>query len=90
MTVRNNTAAHRYELDVEGHTAFVSYRHSPGIVSLDHTEVPSALGGRGVGSALARGTLDLVRSEGLKVIPHCPFIAAYIDKHPEYRDLVSQ
>jgi predicted GNAT family acetyltransferase len=90
MTVRNNVEAQRYELEVDGHVAFVSYRRSCGVVSLDHTEVPPALGGRGVGSTLVKGMLDLARSEGLKVVPQCPFIAAYIEKHPEYRDLVSQ
>ena len=90
MTVRDNAAAQRYELEVDGHVAFVAYRRLPGVISLDHTEVPSALGGRGVGSTLAKGTLDLVRSQGLKIVPRCSFIAAYIDKHPEYRDLVSQ
>lgn len=89
-SVRNNTAQKRYELDVDGVVAFVMYSHEHGQVSLDHTEVPAQLGGRGVGSALAKGTLDLVRSEGLKVIPRCEFIAGYIEKHPEYRDLVSK
>lgn len=88
--VRNNTAAQRYELAVDGHIAFITYTRREGEVSLNHTEVPSQVGGRGVGSALAKGTLDLVRSEGLKVIPRCEFIAGYIGKHPEYRDLVVQ
>lgn len=87
--VRNNTAQERYELEIDGVTAFILYSREPGQVKLNHTEVPSQLGGRGVGSALAKGTLELVRSEGLKVIPHCDFIAGYIDKHPEYRDLLA-
>jgi predicted GNAT family acetyltransferase len=52
-----------------------------------HTEVPKALEGRGIGSALIRGVLDIARSEGLKVNPLCPFAKAYIEKHPEYVDL---
>ncbi len=52
-----------------------------------HTEVPKELGGKGIGSALARGLLDIARAQGLKVVPKCPFVAGYIGKHPEYADL---
>ncbi len=52
-----------------------------------HTEVPTALNGRGIGSALVRGELDIARAQGLKVEARCPFVAAYIAKHPEYADL---
>jgi uncharacterized protein len=87
--VRNNSAEQRYELEVDGVTAFVTYRRDGSIVSLNHTEVPPELAGRGVGSQLAQGTLDQVRSEGLKVVPKCSFIVGYIAKHPEYQDLVA-
>jgi hypothetical protein len=53
-----------------------------------HTEVPKALEGRGIGSGLIRGVLDAARSEGLKVKPVCPFAKAYIERHPEYADLL--
>ena len=53
-----------------------------------HTEVPKELNGRGIGSALARGLLDIARTQGLTVKPLCPFVAGYIAKHPEYADLV--
>ena len=88
-SVRNNTAEERYELEIDGTVAYVSYHREQGAVSLDHTEVPAQLGGRGVGSALAKGTLELVRTEGLKVLPRCEFIGGYIKKHPEYQDLVT-
>ncbi len=87
--VRDNTARHRFELEVDGHTAFVTYRPGDGVITLVHTEVPKELAGKGVGSALAKGALDLVRASGLKVVPLCPFIAAYIRKHAEYGDLVA-
>jgi uncharacterized protein len=86
--VRNNAALGRYELDVEGHTAVAYYRRSGGVVTFTHTEVPHELSGRGIGSRLARGALDAVRAEGLKVVAKCPFMAAYIAKHPEFADLV--
>ena len=86
--VRDNTAKSRYELDVDGHVAFVDYRLAPGKIVLLHTEVPRELGGRGIGSILAEGTLDAVRAKGLKAEIRCDFLDAYVKKHPEYADLV--
>jgi uncharacterized protein len=87
-TVRNNTALHRFELDADGHTAVAYYQLSPGVITFTHTEVPQELAGRGVGSALARGALEIVRSQGLKVVAKCPFVGAFVGKHPEYDDLL--
>jgi len=86
--VRNNTAFNRFELDVDGHLAVSYYRLAPGVITFTHTEVPPALGGRGVGSTLVRGALDLVRAQGLKVVSKCPFVSAYLGKHPEFNDLL--
>lgn len=89
MTVIDNPELQRFELDVDGHVAFASYRRSPGIVTFTHAEVPDALQGRGVGSALAKGALALVAQSGDKVVPRCPFIAAYMQKHPELSHLLA-
>jgi uncharacterized protein len=88
--VINNTAHHRYELTVDGHLAATYYKLSDGVITFVHTEVPPELGGKGVGSKLVKGALDQVRAEGLKVVPVCPFVKAYIEKHPEYADLLKQ
>lgn len=85
--VRDNAERHRFELDLDGHVAFSNYRRSDSLLTILHTEVPQALGGRGVGSKLVRGTLEIARSQGLKVHPLCPFVSSYMDKHPEYADL---
>jgi len=87
-SVQDNEATHQFELIVDGHTALAAYRLKPGVITFTHTEVPKELGGRGIGSQLAKGALDLVRARGLKVVPLCPFIKAYIEKHPEYQDLL--
>lgn len=87
--VTDNRAEGRYELKAEGRTAIAAYRLSGERIVFTHTEVPSALEGKGIGSALIRGALDQVREEGLKVVPACPFVKAYIDKHPEYSDLLA-
>jgi predicted GNAT family acetyltransferase len=87
--VTDNTAASRYEMAIDGKLAFVAYRRREGVLSLDHAEVPRELEGRGIGSALVGATLDAIRAQGLKVIPRCPFIAAFIERKPEYQDMVA-
>ena len=87
--VEDNPALSRFEKRNGGAVAvaFVEYERSgDGRIALLHTEVPEALSGQGVGSRLVRGTLDAVRAEGLKVVPRCEFVAAYVARHPEYRD----
>ena len=79
----------RFEMPVEGGTAFVTYRDERGALALLHAEVPRQVEGRGEGSRLVKGVLDQVRARGQKVIPYCPFISVYIRRHPEYRDLVA-
>ncbi len=86
-TVRDNTERHRFELDTDGHVAFSNYTREGAVITFMHTEVPAALNGRGIGSALVRGALDLARAQGLQVKAMCPFVAAYLDKHAEYADL---
>ena len=86
--VRNNTDKNRYELSVDGHLAATYYRIADDVITFVHTEVPDALAGRGVGGKLVKGALDQVRAAGLKVVPQCPFVRAYIEKHPDYADLL--
>ena len=88
-SVTDNAALNRYELTTDGGISFVKYRTMGSIRTLTHAEVPKALEGHGLGSALARGALELARIQGYKIVPQCPFIAAYIAKHPEFRDLVA-
>jgi uncharacterized protein len=86
--VRNNTAQSRFELDVDGEQAVAYYRLTPGVITFVHTEVPQALSGRGIGTTLVRGALQMVRAQGLKVVPQCPFVSAFMGEHPEYNDLL--
>jgi predicted GNAT family acetyltransferase len=86
--VANNRTHHRYELAVDGHIAAAYYGAADGVITFEHTEVPPELGGKGIGSKLIKGALDQVRAEGLKVVAQCPFVKAYIAKHPEYADLL--
>jgi predicted GNAT family acetyltransferase len=89
LRIVDNPDQGRYEAVLGDDLAgIVAYRLRPGHVVFLHTEVLPAFEGRGIGSRLAAGVLDDARARGLAVIPRCPFIAAYIRRHPEYADLV--
>ena len=85
--VRDNTAMHRYELDVDGGVAFANYRRTTTADIITHTETPRALRGRGIASELVKGALELIRGDGRKVIAGCSFVVDYIERHPEQADL---
>jgi hypothetical protein len=91
LTVADNAEQRRYEShlgsDVVG---FISYRLTPGRMILIHTEVAQALEGKGVGSQLVAGALDDIRRRGLTIVPICPFVRAYLRRHPEDADLVAR
>ncbi len=88
--MRDNPAESRFEAYVDGELAgFSAYALSDGVITFTHTEVDDAFEGHGVGSALARGALEAVRADGgLRVRPLCPFIRAWLDRHPDYHDLL--
>jgi predicted GNAT family acetyltransferase len=86
--VVNNEAAARFEIAVDGHIGFLRYARTGDRIELIHTEVPPELGGRGLGGVLARAALDYAQQNGLKVIPTCPFVKKYLERHTEYAALV--
>jgi len=86
--VENNAAAGRFEAVVDGQLAQAQYRRVGERILFTHTEVPEQLEGRGIAAQLARSGLDFARAEALTVVPLCPFIASYIERHPEYQDLL--
>ena len=87
-TVRDNAAENRFELDLGQGIAFASYRRLPGRVVITHTETPRALRGRGIGTLLVSGALQIIRADGDRVVAGCGFVADYLDAHPEYADLL--
>lgn len=87
--VRENREARRFELASGDAVAFIEYRRGGDVVELTHTEVPQALEGQGIGSTLVRGTLERLRAEGVQVVPSCSFVARYIERHPDYGDMVA-
>ena len=86
--VRDNPARKRFEIDLGDACAVAEYNLLKGMIMFTHTEVPPEHEGKGIGSALIRAGLSAARERGLKVIPICPFFAAYIKKHAEEHDLV--
>jgi len=88
-SVQHHRAEQEYTIDVGGQRAVAAYQREGDVVVFTHTVVPPEIEGRGVGGRLVRRALDDVRDQGLKVIPQCPFVRAWIDKHPVYRDLVA-
>ena len=87
--VTNNEARQRYELAVEGGIAVAYYEPRGPAIALTHTVVPQKLQGRGLASILIKAALADIRERGLKVVPDCPFVAHYIERHPEERDLLA-
>ena len=89
ITVVDDPAASRYELHVRGElAAFTNYRLAPNRIVFTHTETLDGFAGHGLATRLARAVLDAARARGLRVVPQCPFVAQYVDEHPEYQDLV--
>jgi hypothetical protein len=88
LKITNNTLKHRFETEVGPRTAFLNYILTEKQITFTHTEVPKAIEGRGIGTALAKAGLDYASANGLKVVPQCPFVADFIKGHPQYQALV--
>jgi hypothetical protein len=89
IDVRNQPEQSRYAVFLDDELAgFAAYQETGSQISMTHTEVDSRFEGKGIGSGLARGALDDVRSRELSLLPHCSFISGYIKRHDEYLDLV--
>lgn len=87
-TVRDNPAQHQFEMDTDAGLAFARYRRDDATLTILHTEVPRAIEGRGLGTRLVRGMLDMARERGNKVVPLCGFVRAFITRNPAYADLL--
>lgn len=84
-----NEENNRLELDIDGAIAFIDYKLSGTRLFLVHTEVPAALEGKGVGSALVQQALQYAKDKGYKIVPLCTFVYAYLKRHPEWNDVVA-
>jgi uncharacterized protein len=91
IAIADQLDASRYAIDLDGARAgFVSYRLEPGRISFMHAEIDPSIEGQGLGSRLVKFALDDARARGLEVLPFCPFVKVYIERHPDYRALVPE
>jgi len=88
--VRNNEPASRYEMQTEAGLAVLEYMRDGKRLALVHTEVPRAVESRGLGAQLVKAALDDAMAQGLRIVPMCAFVRAYIARHPEYVTLVAR
>ncbi len=90
IEIHENEKKRRFEAQVGEHTAVMYRYYSDDSLVVTHTKVPDDLAGQGLASRMARAVLDGARQRGLTVVPICPFLAAYITRHPEYQDLLQK
>ena len=90
LEIRHEPDAQRFVAGGDGTLSLIHYREQPGrVLDLDHTFVPPALRGAGLASQLTAHALGFARENGYRVVPTCPFVAAFIARHPEHADLVA-
>lgn len=89
MSIVHNLATQRFEMTLDGQTAYLSYQILDNNTwNINHTIVPKALGGQGVGSKLAKTALDYAQTHNIKIIPSCSFVARYINKYQDYQSVL--
>jgi hypothetical protein len=89
MEIVNNKRNFKFEAHLpDGEIATIEYRWLKGSMVLMHTITPAAHRGKGVGAVLVKYVLDYARQQGLKIIVYCQYVAQYLQKHPEYNDLI--
>lgn len=85
--IEHNRAARRFEAQVDGVHCVLDYTLAGSVMTLTHTGVPAAVGGRGIASALVRAALEFARRESWTVIPECSYVAVWMQRHPDFDEL---
>lgn len=85
--IEHDRAAHRFETRVDGVSCVLEYTLANSVMALTHTNVPQAVGGRGIASALVRAALEVARHEKWKVVPECSYAVVWMQRHPDFDDL---
>lgn len=88
IPLRKNEDKKCFEIEIDDSFAFIQYKEMSNQIALIHTEVQSALSGKGAASAVVEKTLNYIEIQGKRLLPFCPYVFAYIKKHPEYKSLV--
>jgi uncharacterized protein len=90
VDIHHQPALGRFLAEVDGHACVLEYTVSGGRMVIEHTRVPQAVGGRGIAGSLVRAALEWARATGLRVVPQCPYAAAYMQRHHEFDDLLAR
>lgn len=88
IEIQRNEARSRFEATVDGQLCVIDYRLADGLLTLPSVRVDKSVEGRGIAAALTRAALDWARAQSLQVLPVCPYVIAWIRRHPDYQDLV--
>ena len=88
IAIRHDAQQQRFDTEADGHAAHLEYRRHGDVLTITHTRVPEAIGGRGIAAHLVRAALEHARAEGLKVAPACSYAAVFMQRHGEYADLL--
>ena len=88
--IRHETNHPRFSTSVDGHLCVLDYQLDDAVMTITHTGVPTAVGGKGIAAALTQVALDTARQNKWRVVPTCSYAAVYIKRHPEYTDLLNQ
>ena len=85
IEVVHNAAQNRFEVHLDGQLGRLEYQAADGVLAINHTEVPAALGGRGLAGALVGAAVAYAREAGLRVVPNCSYARSWLERHPESR-----
>ncbi len=85
-----NDAKKRFEIEIEGHFAFINFGETENQIALVHTEAETELAGTGAAAAVVEKTLNFIKQSGKKLLPFCPYVFAFIKKHPEWKAIVDE
>ncbi len=88
LDIQHDAALRQFFIVVDGHRCVLDYQFASGTMTITHTGVPDAVGGRGIAAALTQSALEHARASGWKVVPACTYAAAYVRRHPEYLALL--
>jgi len=88
IDIKRNDQRQRFEAVVDNQLCVLEYTIDGKTISMNHVRVPEAVGGRGIAGQITRHALDWARSNHLRVVPNCPYVAGWIERHPEYADLI--
>ncbi len=87
MQIQLNESQHRFETVVDDQLCILEFELDGNVIHMNHVRVPKAVGGRGIAGELTRHALNHARAEGWTVVPNCPYVARWIERHPEYNEL---